>query len=57
MCYEERYYSEWAERASRRRREATHAPAPETREPPKAEPAPTSVAVPEPEPERVTENA
>ncbi len=58
MCYEERYFAEWAERAARRRREELrqaparaeeHKPAPST---PERRPATTV-----PEPERVPENA
>jgi hypothetical protein len=52
MCYEERYFAEWAERAARKRREATQSPPQrqEPRQPARAEPQPPPVAVPEPEP-------
>jgi hypothetical protein len=57
MCYEERYFSEWTERAARKRREATQSPPPqqEPRQPARAEPQPSPARVPDAEP--VTESA
>jgi hypothetical protein len=55
MCYEERYYSEWAERAARRRREEAQRTATRTEEPKPTEVRPERRPATVPEREPVTE--
>jgi hypothetical protein len=56
MCYEERYYSEWAERAARRREE-TKRKEEEARKPEVAKPAPEHRPATTPEREPVVETS